>query len=130
MNLKLFLCGENEYRSCTDRYIIQKSSQSELKPWILWVDSGSISPMCPYYSRDCRSTSHVKTSPAKDRWDSRSPVRGFEWLLYHRRVFQIHKQKNHNCSPHIGQQNRPWPKPFEYTVLSSYFMNINGMLTR
>ena len=38
--------------------------------------------------------------------------------------------KNHDFSPHLGPKKRSWAKPFERTVLGSYFMKINDILTK
>ena len=38
--------------------------------------------------------------------------------------------KNHDCSPRMSQKNRSWAKPFDHTVLGSYFMKINDILTK
>ncbi len=44
-------------------------------------DSDGISPLHPYYSRDCRSTSHLRASLAKGRCFSRCPGVCFQWFL-------------------------------------------------
>ena len=84
-------------------------------------DVDGISSLHPYYSRDYRSTSHMIASLAKDRCFSRGPG---VWFRCFRFV------KNHDFAPRLGPKNRPCAKPFERTVLSSYFMKNYDILTK
>ena len=38
--------------------------------------------------------------------------------------------KNRDFSPHMGPKQSTWTKPFDYSVLCSYFMKINDILTK
>ena len=88
-----------------------------------------ISPLHPYYSRDYRSTSHIVASLAKDQCFSiglgvcsRVFLRSQEGFSNLWKIIIFH---------HVWvKKNRPWAKPFERTVLGSYFMKINDILTK
>ena len=92
-------------------------------------DSDGISPLHPYYSRDYRSTSHMRASLAKDRCFSRGLGVCF-------RVFLTSQESFSNSWKivifhHVWvQKNRSWAKPFDRSVLGSYFMKINDILTK
>ena len=92
-------------------------------------DSDGISPLHPYYSRDYRSTSHMRASLAKDRCFSRGPGVCFRVFLRSREDFS--NSWKIMMFHHVWvQKNRPWAKPFDHTVLGSYFMKINDILTK
>ena len=55
----VFSVGKNVYMCCTAQWLIQKSIQPWPNPRSDGSDSGGISPLHLYYSRDYRSTSHI-----------------------------------------------------------------------
>ena len=55
-------------------------------------DSGGISPLHPYYSRDYRSTNHIKLRSRRTGVFPEVQVCVFECFSGHRRVFQIHEK--------------------------------------
>ncbi len=92
-------------------------------------DSDGISPLHPYCSRDYRSTSHIKLKLAKDRCFSRGLGMCFRVFLRSQEDFS--NSWKMTMFHHVWvQKNRPWAKPFERTVLGTYFMKINNILTK
>ena len=53
-------------------------------------DSDSVSPLHPYYSRDYRSTNHIKLRSRRTGVVPEVQVCVFEWFSSSKRVFQIH----------------------------------------
>ena len=91
-------------------------------------DSDGISPLHPYCSRDYRPTSHIKLR------SRRTGV--FPEVQECFRVFLRSQEGFSNLWKivifhHVWvQKNRPWTKPFDCSVLGSYFMKINDILTK
>ena len=92
-------------------------------------DLDGISPLHPYYSRDYRSTSHIKLRSRRTGVFPEVQVCVFECFSGPRRVFQIH-EKSWFFTTYGSNKKRPWAKPFGWTVLGSYFMKINDILTK
>ena len=92
-------------------------------------DLDGISPLHPYYSRDYRSTSHLVANLAKVRCFSRSPGVCFRMFLRSQEGFS--NLWKIMIFHHVWvQKNRPWAKPFDCSVLSSYFVKIYDILTK
>ena len=110
----------------------------------------SISKICPKWAQATDSmgriqTAHLlctritpETTALRIIWKLRSRRTGvfpevqvcvFECFWGPKKVFQIH-EKSWFFTTHGSKKKRSWAKPFERTVLGSYFMKINDILTK
>ena len=92
------------------------------------LDFDCIFSLHPYYSRDYRSTIHIKLRLRRTGVFPEVQIYGFKCFSGPTRVFKF--MKNHDVSSHVGQKNRPWTKPFDRSVLGLYFMKIDDILTK
>ena len=96
--------------------------------WLDGSDSDGISPLHPYYSRDYRSTSHIKRSSRRSGVFPEVQVCVSECFWGPRKVFQIY-EKSWFFTTSGSKKIVHEPNPFSYTVLGSYFMKIYDVLT-